>query len=118
VFAFAFVLFSKNPFEPTRLLLGGCLVFASGFMKDDVLLTATITSEGAHLLEVGRSLSRLTFLDRYRLHALHFISPPILHCPVKGVFPNPIFGMAPRSEGETVRSPEEGVPNRLPRTLD
>jgi hypothetical protein len=89
VFGFAFVFLGKNLFEPTRLLLCDCLVYAGGIMKDDELLTATITSEGAHLLEVGRSLSRLTFLDRYSLHALTFYLSAHSSLRRHGILPEP-----------------------------
>ena len=43
MFLFPFVLFGKDLFEPVRLSRGGCLVHKGGIVKDDELLTATVT---------------------------------------------------------------------------
>jgi hypothetical protein len=72
VLPFPFVLFGKNLFEPVRLSRGDCLVREGGIMKDDELLTATITPKGAHLREMWCSLYRLTLLDRQSPHRLTF----------------------------------------------
>jgi hypothetical protein len=69
---FPFVLFGKNLFEPVRLSRSDCPVHKGGIMKDDELLTATITPKSAHLLETRRSLFRLTLLDCHSLHRLIF----------------------------------------------
>ena len=74
VLPFPFVLLGKNLFEPVRLSRSSCLVHECGIMKDDELLTATVTPKSAHLLEIWCSLSRLTLLDRHCFHRSDILS--------------------------------------------
>jgi hypothetical protein len=72
VLPFSFVFFGQNLFEPERLTCSGWPVHKFEVMKDDELLTATITPKGAHFPEIWCALSRLTLLDRHCLHRLTF----------------------------------------------
>ncbi len=69
---FPFVVVGENLFEPVCLDRSHCSVYEGGIMKHEELLPATVTPKGAHFPEIWRSLSRLTFLDRYCLHRLTF----------------------------------------------
>src|SRR5256885_16797704 len=67
-----FVFLGKNLFEPSRLSLRRFLVRHCGVMKDDELLSATVTPKRTHLLESGCPLSRLTLFERHCFHRLIF----------------------------------------------
>ena len=57
MFSGSFVLFGKNLFQPERLSLGGGPVDGWGIVKDDELLTTTVTAKSAHFWQSGaRSL--------------------------------------------------------------
>ena len=66
------MLLGKYPIEPLRLSLSRRLIYECGIMKDDELLTTTVTPECAHFLESWCLLSRLTLLDRHCPHSLTF----------------------------------------------
>jgi hypothetical protein len=92
VLPFPFVLFGKNLFEPVRLTRSGCLVREGGIMKDDELLTATITPKGAHLREMWCWLYRLTLLDRQSPHRLTFyLAVYPLFSPFGSPFPRELY---------------------------
>jgi len=79
VLPLAVVLIGKNFFEPARLPFGCGFVHKSGIVKNDKLLAANVTAKSPHFVEIGGPLSRLTLLDRHRLHAQTFyLSSPIL----------------------------------------
>ena len=69
---FAFVLLGQYFFEPMGLTLSRCLVHICRIVKDDKFLTTMVTAQSTHLSRGGCTLSRLTFLYRYRSHrSLH-----------------------------------------------
>ena len=62
MFLVAFVLFSKDPFEPTRLFFSNQLISELRLVIYEELLPAAITPESAHFLEPRGFLFALTLL--------------------------------------------------------
>ena len=66
------MLFGQNLFQPERLSLSGRLVDGCGMVKDDELLTTTVTAKSTHFFAIGCPLSGLTLLDGHGIHVLTF----------------------------------------------